>query len=233
MTKSRNILKPRVAWSENDVAILRRDYPDSPTIKIAKELGRELYVVYKKAKQLGLAKSKEYMESPAACRLRRGDNVGAAFRYPKGHAPANKGLRRPGYSPGNMAKTQFKKGRLASEAKNYVPIGTEKYDVKRKSIVRKITDDQSIYPAGRWRPVHVIIWEAVNGKVPPGHIVIFKPGMKTFDSSKITIDHVELVTLADNMRRNTIHNQHKEIADTYRLIGAVTRQINKRIKNEK
>jgi len=58
---------------------------------------------------MGLTKSAAYLASPAACRLRKGDNVGAARRFRPGHVPANKGLRRPGWSTGRMAETQFKK----------------------------------------------------------------------------------------------------------------------------
>jgi hypothetical protein len=162
------------------------------------------------------------------CRLRRGDDVGKAYRYPKGNVPANKGLRRPGYAPGRMAETQFKKGRPAHEARNYVPIGTEKYDRKRKTIVRKITDDPSLFPVARWRPVHVIVWEAANGPVPDGHIVIFRPGMKTLVSADITLDRLELVTLAENMRRNTIHNLPAPLRKAIHARAGLVRSINRR-----
>ena len=65
-----------------------------------------------------------------------------------------------------MRETQFKKGRPASEARNYVPIGTEKVDPKRKVLMRKVTDDPALFPVNRWRPVHVMVWEAENGPVP-------------------------------------------------------------------
>jgi hypothetical protein len=49
---------------------------------------------------MGLRKSAEYLAGPEACRLQRGDSVGARTRFSAGHVPANKGLRRPGYFPG-------------------------------------------------------------------------------------------------------------------------------------
>ena len=212
---------------------LCENYPHKATEVIAQKLDCKLHSVYGFAKRLGLKKAPEFLASSSSGRLASGDNQGRSTRFQKGHAPANKGLRRPGYAPGRMQESQFRKGRPASESRNYLPIGSEKLDSKRGVIVRKITDDQSIVPAQRWRPVHTLVWEAANGKVPAGHIVIFKPGMKTLDSTQISLDRVELVTLAENMRRNTLHNYPKELADTYRLIGAVTRQINKRTKDEK
>ena len=56
--------------------------------------------IYGRAALMGLRKSAEYLAGPEACRLRNGDSVGARTRFSVGHAPANKGLRRPGYSPG-------------------------------------------------------------------------------------------------------------------------------------
>ena len=45
---------------------------------------------------------------------------------------------------------------------------------------------------------------------------------------EITLDKVECISLADNMRRNTCHQYGPEIAKLIQLRGAVTRQINKR-----
>jgi hypothetical protein len=86
------------------------------------------------------AKSEAYLASPAACRLRRGDNIGAPYRFTKGHVPANKGLRRPGWGPGRMKETQFRKGERQGRAvKLYKPIGTERVS-KDGYTERKIND---------------------------------------------------------------------------------------------
>lgn len=223
----------RGIWSAADEFIVRKLYADTPTAELAELVGRTVTQVHSKAKRLGLKKSAKYLASPAACRLRRGDNVGKAYRFPKGHVPANKGTRRPGWSAGNMAKTQFKKGRPAPAAHNYKPIGTEKIDPKRKVLMRKVTDDPAIFPVKRWRHVHVIAWSAANGPVPSGHIVIFRRGMKTFVATEITVDRLELVTLAENMRRNTIHNLPESIKTTVRALGYLRRRINRESQHEK
>jgi hypothetical protein len=129
-----------------------------------------------------------------------------------------------------MAETQFKKGEMCGAARhNYVPIGTEKVDPKRRVLMRKVTDDPAIVPVMRWRPVHVLVWEAAHGSVPAGHIVIFKTGRKTFVASEITVDRLELVTLAENMRRNTIHNRYpRDVVQVIQLGGALKRKIRNR-----
>lgn len=223
MTRSRHILAARKHWSPLDLAELARLYPDTPTEALAVVFRCTVTSVYNRARQMGLQKSAAFMAGALAGRWT--GREGIAYRFPKGHVPANKGTRRPGWAPGRMASTQFKRGRPACEASNYVPIGTEKYDAKRKTTVRKVTDDPAIYPVARWRPVHVLVWEAAHGPVPPGHIVIFKRGLKTLVSAEISVDRLELVTLAENMRRNTIHRYPDAVKQAIRAVGKLKRTI--------
>lgn len=209
--------------------MLRERWAGDSADAIGRDLGRTRSGVYGRAHKLGLLKPKEWNATCARQRWAEGRHENSRrHHYAKGHAPANKGLRRPGWAPGRMAETQFKKGAMSGAAQhNYVPIGTEKIDPKRKVLMRKVTDDPTIYPVKRWRPVHVMIWEAAHGPVPAGHLVIFRPGKKTYLASEITIDLLELVTRAENMRRNTIHHYPPVIADTMRLVGRIKRQMRK------
>ncbi len=102
--------KGRKDWNAADRWMLRTFYPHVRTAIVAQRLNTTIAATYRQAKILGLHKSQAYLDSPDACRLRRGDNVGAGTRFTKGHVSANKGLRRPGYAPGRMRETQFKKG---------------------------------------------------------------------------------------------------------------------------
>jgi hypothetical protein len=223
----------RRPWTKADDRELRRRYPKESTADLARSLGRALGAVYRRSAQLDLHKSDAYLASDKSGRIQRGrtDPRMVATQFKPGLVPANKGLRRPGWHAGRMRETQFKKGRPAREARNYVPIGTEKIDPKRNVLMRKVTDDPSIFPVKRWRPVHVLVWEAVHGPVPPGHMVRFRDGMKTYDAALITLDRLELVTLAENMRRNTIWNRYpREVAEVMQLSGALKRKINRRLK---
>lgn len=233
MTKSRNILAPRRAWSESDLEFLRRTYPDTPTDEIAAGVQRPVSQVYAMAKRLGLVKSEAYLASPAACRLRRGGNVGAEYRFKKGQVPVNKGLKRPGWSSGNMSSTQFKKGEMPH---TWVPVGT--YRVNKSwggdlggCLEIKLSETPGPYTL-RWKPVHRHVWEQANGPIPDGHIVTFKPGRKTLKAEEITPDSLELITRAENARRNPRHNYPPEMRQVIGLRAAITRQINKRLKEE-
>lgn len=224
-------------WTATEDQVLRARYADEQTETIARDLGLGLGRVYQRARKLGLSKSAAFYASDKSKRIQRGKQNPAmiASRFPKGHVPANKGLRRPGWAPGRMASTQFRKGEMSGAAQhNYVPIGTEKIDKKRNVLMRKVTDDPSIFPVKRWRPVHVLVWEAAHGPVPDdGHIVVFKKGLKTFVATEITVDRLELVTLAENMRRNSYHNNYpKEVAQLIQLKGALNRKINRLSKEQ-
>jgi hypothetical protein len=212
-------------WSEDDDALLRQRYPHESTAKLAEELRRTVKSVYARAKNLGLHKSEEYLASPDACRLRRDDHPGKAYQFGRGHVPANKGLRRPGWSPGRMKETQFKKGERRGVAeKLWKPIGTERIS-KDGYLERKINNDLPLQ--ARWRAVHRIVWEEANGPIPPSHVIAFKNG----DPKDIRLDNLECISRRERMARNTVHNLPKPLAKTIQLLGALKRQINRKARH--
>lgn len=231
MTKSRGIHAPRRAYSEFELAVMRMHYPSTITLDLAELFGRPITQVYRIARALGLAKTPEFVVETARERSMQPDHGARQYQFEKGHVPANKGSRRPGWTAGDMARTQFKAGRPASEARNYVPIGTHKLN-KDGHLVRKITDDPSIVPARRWEAVHRLVWIETNGPIPAGHVIAFKPGQRTNVLEEITPDRVECLNLADNCRRNSFHNYGPEVSKVVQLRGAITRQINRRLKEK-
>jgi hypothetical protein len=127
--------------------------------------------------------------------------------------------------------TQFKPGRRPEEARNYRPVGSVRV-TRDGYLERKVTDDTSVYPERRWVAVHRLVWESVNGPVPKGMIVVFRPGMATTDPDLITIDRVELITRAENMARNTIHARSEDLRELSMLKRRLTRAVNKRVRHE-
>lgn len=219
--RQRSMLKRR-PWSREDDLLLRGFYPNMPTIEVSRRLNRTVAAVYGRADKLGLNKSPAYLASPAACRLRRGDHVGARFRFQKGHVPANKGLRRPGWAPGRMRETQFKKGvRQGVAVRLYKPIGTERIS-KDGYLERKVNDGLPLQ--ARWRAVHLLIWEATHGPLPKGHAIAFKNG----DKRDVRIDNLECITRRALMARNTVHTLPKPLAQTIQLLGVLRRKVNRR-----
>lgn len=215
-------------WTQDEIDVLTAAYPDTPTAAISASLGRTDQQVYAKAAALGLKKSAAYLAGPHACRLRRGDNTGAAHRFTPGQQPWNAGLK--GWQAGGRSvDTRFKPGRTPQEAHNYLPVGSLRLS-KDGYLERKVTDDPRLYPARRWVALHRLVWEATHGPVPAGHIVVFKPGLKTTVEAEVTLDRLECISRVEHMARNTYHQYPKEIAQAIQLKGALTRQINRRSK---
>lgn len=206
---------------------MRAHYPDCSMPEILAKLpGKDEKHIYVRAKALGLKKSQAFLDSPAACRLRRGDGVGAQYRFKKGQQPWNKGTHY--VAGGRSAETRFKPGQKPHTTK---PVGSYRFD-KQGLLQQKISDAKG-NNSKRWRGVHELVWVAANGPVPPGHFCVFKPGMRTNKLEEITLDRVECISREEHMRRNTLHNYGPEIAKTMQLKGAITRQINKRIKEQR
>lgn len=103
-------------------------------------------------------------------RKRNGWSTGRTGQFVKGQESHNKGKRCPEGKGGrhpNARRTQFVKGeRRGVAVKLYKPIGTERLS-KDGYRERKIHDGMPLQ--SRWRAVHLVEWEAVNGPIPKGH----------------------------------------------------------------
>lgn len=209
-------------WIPAEDRALRTLYPHMRTEDVARILGRPLTSIYNHAAQLGVEKSEAFRSSPLSGRNVKGNALhGARTRFQKGIVPANKGLRRPGWAPGRMAETQFKKGDFPvnRDPDFYVlgalRINTDGYIDMRVSFEKG---------ACGWRALHRILWEDAYGPIPKGHIVVFK----NRDKLDVELENLELITRADNCRRNSIHNLPAPLRDTIQLLGQLKRRINEK-----
>jgi hypothetical protein len=192
-------------WTPAEIRRLRRLYPNMENEALGKRLRRSWAAVQQKAMKLGLRKSAAFLRGPEC-------------RFQKGMVPWNLGV--TGYMGANRAS--FRNGHKPWTCQ---PIGTERTD-KDGNLVRKVSEAHN--RRKRWRPVKDLIWEAAHGPIPSGRFVVTKDR-----SRNIALSNLELVTRAENMRRNTYHRYPKDIARLIQLRGALNRQINKRLGNEK
>jgi hypothetical protein len=102
-------------------------------------------------------------------RKRRGWQTGRTGRFVKGQVAPNKGVPCPPGKGGrhpNAVKKHFGKGMRRGKALLiYKPIGTERLS-KDGYRERKVHDGLPLQ--SRWKAVHRIEWESVNGPVPEG-----------------------------------------------------------------
>lgn len=216
-------MSARTMWTAEAVAELERLYPHYRAEDIAFLLGRETRSVYNKAMSLGLKKSAAFL---ASCVGGRWDGIrGGATRFRKGQEAWNKGVKGVVGVQSECRATQFKPGQAPHTTQ---PIGTLRI-TKDGTLQRKVSNDSGSN-SRRWRGVHELVWIKANGPVPPKHIVVFKPGLRTKVLEEITVDRVECISLAENMKRNTRHNLPPELNEVVQLRAVLTRQINKRSK---
>lgn len=209
-------------WSAEEEAYLRANYADGRTEDIARQLRRSVREVYQKAHALGLEKSQAYLQELVWAK--KGQRVSPGTEFPKGHVPANKGLRRPGWFKGRMRETQFKKGQRSGVAvKLWKPVGTERFS-KEGYLERKVNND--LPPQRRWRAVHLIMWEEVHGPLPEGFAVAFKNG----DKRDLRLENFELISRAELMRRNTIHSLPPELRGAINAVAGLKRAIRRKVK---
>lgn len=204
-------------WTNVQLEMLRAFYPDN-TMETMKALtGRNESSIYNKVHSLGLEKSESYLASPAACRLRRGDEIGKEYRFKSGNVPFNKGLK--GWSAAGTEATRFKKG---TKPPNHRPVGYIRltkdgyYEIKVAEGMQK------------FKLLHRVIWERCNGEIPAGQICIFLDG----NTRNLEVTNLALMTKVQNMKRNSLHSYPKELAEIIQLRGALNRQLNKRKNHE-
>jgi hypothetical protein len=212
-------------WTDAERDQLRTLYPDHSAAECAEAIGRSTRSIINQVKLLGLRKSTEWIARRARERSQEPAHGGRSHRFEKGFTPWNKGKPHP--PSGRAAETQFKPGRPAHEASNWLPIGSERINADGH-LERKTTDDPGIVPARRWVGVHRLVWEAAHGPIPPGMIVVFKPGMRTTSDAEITVERLELISRAYNMKRNSIHNYPKPIKSLIRAVGRAQRALENR-----
>jgi len=191
-------------------------YPNCTMSELKIMLGKTESAIYGRSETLNVKKSQEYLDGPKAQRLRRGDNIGAEFRFKKGNVPFNKGVK--GIVHEGCKKTMFQPG---SKPANYKPVGTIRFirDKTDGYFEMKMADGMR-----QWKLLHRVIWERLNGVIPANQIVIFLDG----NPKNLNIKNMALMTKAENMKRNTVHNYPKDIVHLVQLKAALNRQINKR-----
>lgn len=207
----------RIPYGPEEDEIIRALFPHNHARDIAPLIERSQASVENRAFKLGVRKSDGY-------------KVSKGGRFLAGHSPHNKGRPAREWNTGRdgSRRTQFKPGRPPQEARNYRPIGSLRV-CKDGYLERKVTDDPGVHASNRWIALHRLVWEAANGPVPPGHIVVFKTGRTTAVESEVSLDRLELISRAENMRRNSYHTRYpKEVAQLIQLRGVLNRKINNR-----
>lgn len=205
--------------------MMRAYFPHIASRHLAARMKRSICSISGHARLLRLRKTQIYLDSPDACRLRRDDNPGIAFQFRKGIVPANKGLRRPGYSMGRgrMAETTFKKGQ---QPRNTMPMWSFRF-VDGYLMLK--TGAPTPKPTTGWEYVHKLIWEHWNGPLPDWRVA--RIWWRDGDHGNCSLSNLELVGGRDHAMRTSIHNLPAPLKEVIQLKGALRRRI-RRMEND-
>jgi hypothetical protein len=194
-------------WTPEEDEQLKALYSNTKSEDIAKLLDRSVNSIHSRAFIFGLKKSHEFVAEMTATNWKKGKHKNSvANHFNKGQKPWNTG--RKGYMGPN--KTSFVPGQ---KPHNWRPLGS----------TREVNGYEEIKVAegGVWKQKHVHIWEQANGPVPKKHVVVFKDG----NAKNFNLDNLQLLTMKENMLRNSIQNYPEEIKSTIRVLTKLNKTI--------
>lgn len=195
-------------WTEDEMRVLRELYPHTRTEEICKILNRSPSSVYGRANAHGIKKSQEFIDYLLSLEAERLKKYGPETRFQKGGIPWNKGKK--GYIGANA--TSFKKGQLPKNTRQNGDTRLNKEGYLLVKVGHK-----------KWIRKNRLIWEEANGPIPKGYYLRIKDGNK----ENYSLDNMELVTMAENMKRNTVHRYPEELKKTMRALFKLKRTIRK------
>jgi len=205
-------------WSIEDDAIMRLEYPNTSTKKLAEKLGVSIRSCYSRANILGLVKTSVYLATPENGCLTKGEIIGFNTFFKKGQVPFNKGLKQSDFmSKESIAKTKatrFKKGQIPHNTKE------DGFIIPRKDKCGKtyLYIRESL---GVWKLYHRQVWEQYNGKLKSNEVVRFRDG----NSLNCDISNLFVVPKSENMKLNTIHQYPKELQKAIKLTNKLKKTI--------
>lgn len=207
----------RTTFTKKDDDYIKENYLKLPIKTIAKNINRSDTGIMGRLKHMKLEIPKELREQ----RKRQG-------MYRKGHAPVNKGKKQTEYmSPKAIERTKgtrFKKDHIPLNAFEKDGVITIRTDHKN----RHGRNYKYIRIAlGKWLPLHKHLWEQENGKIPKGHCLWFIDG----DSMNCTLKNIELITRAENVRRN--HSNFLSYPPEISSLIQLKNKLQKTLKNGK
>lgn len=189
----------RSVWTPELREIAELMFPVMLNADLAELLGLKVSQVAAWGTKRGLHKEPAVLSQAARERTLAPGHGSVATRFKPGQRPHNTGVK--GWRAGGRSvETQFKPGQRGSK---WVPVGS--YRVNSEGVL-----DQKVADTGRcnvdWKAVHRLVWEAHHGPVPAGHVVRWRPGMRTTVRELITLDRLELASRADIARSNAWHS---------------------------
>lgn len=181
---------------------------------IAHKLGIPKAVVYRVAMRHGFRKPEGWHKDPNSGVFQKGVRYNPATEFKKGQPAHNKGKKVSPEIYKQMARTFFPPGHVPANHKpiNTITIRRDKTGIAYKYI--KISAD-------KWELYHRYIWMQEHGPIPRGMVIIFKDG----NSMNCDLSNLEMITMKDNMLRNSVANIPEDLREIVKLKNKLTKKI--------
>ncbi len=188
---------------------IRKNYLTMPVKTMGTKINKSNVYIERRFKELGLVIPPHIIEARKK-----------ASQKKPGDVPMNKGMKQTDYMTpeaiARTAKTRFKKGNLP---KNTLHDG--KVTIRKDSKGNKYKWIR--LSLGKWKMLHVKIWEDEHGPLPEGTIVVFKDG----NSMNCVLENLEHRTKAEHMMANTIQRYPEDLRKVMILKGKLNKKIKK------
>lgn len=193
--------------------IIRERFPNERTQDLADELGLTYSQLANRAHSMGLKKSEEFKQSDKSGRHNLIEK-GKKTRFQPGHTPVNKGVKMPDHVYDKVKHSMFKKGHRPYNWKADGSIVERNDKTGRSYLYFKVKDSH-------WILYHNKIWMDHHGPIPSKHIISFKDG----NTLNCDISNLELLSMAENAKRNSIHRFPDDVKEVIRLKAKLTKKI--------
>jgi hypothetical protein len=188
-----------IKWTQTEINLLIHLWPNTPTEQVGEIIGRKGAYCWKKAKDLGLQRSAEFLEQQQKMFADTLRLHGEKSRFKKGNVSHNKGKKwsefMPEASQERSRKTQFPKRNIPL---NWKPIGWER-KTRDGYIEVKVRDEYGEKRVKNFELKHRLLWEQHNGPVPKGMMIKFKDGNK----ENIVIENLFMASMGENLIENS------------------------------
>lgn len=215
--KFRDTPEGKTTLTPDDDKYLKANYLIIPIKRIASNLCKTSDLsVRTRMKQLGLVVPPELIEQ------RKKESC-----FSPGHVPKNKEKKWHEYlSPEIQARCLaggYKKGQIPPNKKNIGDVAVRTYGVHKGRKEYKIQWIKVGNGNLDWIPLHIYNWTTAGNVIPEGFVLAFKNG----NQMNPELDNLELISMKENMLRNSIQNYPEDLKEIMMIKGRITRQINK------
>ena len=201
--------KPLKPFTKEQVDFVRNKYLTKPIKTMAAELGIHPGRITRFLKR-------ENLVIPEEIRKKRQRST----QFAKGHETFNKGMKQTDWmSPENLEKVKkhwYKKGNVPH---NVHPDGDGALSMRKDSSGRYYQYIRTSLSV--WELHHRVIWEKEHGPIPEGYMVAFKDD----DTSNVTLENLEMISMVENMYRNAKYNYPKEVIPSMTLVKQIENKL--------